>query len=119
MITVLEEKNLDEVMVLWLSANIEAHPLIPETYWQKYYLGVKKSLLSANVSVYIEDQRVKGVIDIVQEKYIAGLFVGTYFQSQGVGKLLLDHVKRNYEYLESDMYVENATAIRFYGKTGF
>lgn len=79
-----------------------------------------KSLLPASdLFVYQEENRIQGFIGITDGAYIAGLFVKDEFQSQGIGRQLLEHCKQRYSRLELDVFVKNAKAVQFYLKNGF
>ncbi|MDL2258195.1 GNAT family N-acetyltransferase, partial [Eubacteriales bacterium OttesenSCG-928-K08] len=60
-----------------------------------------------------------GFIGIIDGGYIAGLFVDEKFQSQGIGKKLLEHCKQIYPCLSLDVFVKNTGAVRFYQNNGF
>lgn len=51
MIRRFETRDLDEVMSLWLHANIEIHSFIETDYWKKNYDMVRKLIPEAEVFV--------------------------------------------------------------------
>ena len=51
MIRRFETRDLDEVMSLWLHANIEIHSFIEADYWKKNYDMVRKLIPEAEVFV--------------------------------------------------------------------
>lgn len=67
--------NLDKVMEIWLDTNIEAHDFIPKEYWRDNFELVKQMLPSADIYIFEENNIIKGFIGIVEQNYIAGLFV--------------------------------------------
>ena len=119
MITKASENNSNEIMDIWLSANLSAHPFIPKTYWENLYDAVKAALPTADIFIYQENDEIKGFIGTVASSYIAGLFVNKDFQSQGIGSKLLTHCQKLYPRLELDVFVENESATAFYQKNGF
>ena len=50
-----EEKDIDDVMKLWLNGNIEAHSFIPSEYWADNYDMVKALLPQAEIFVHEND----------------------------------------------------------------
>jgi len=119
MIKKFDISKLDDVMAIWLETNIKAHSFIPEEYWIKNYDMVKQVLPSADIYVYEENNIIKGFIGIVEQNYIAGIFVKKEYQKEGIGKKLIDHCKSRYPYLILDVFTKNKRAINFYNKNDF
>ena len=69
--------------------------------------------------VYEDYNTIKGFISIVDDSYIGALFVEPTSQSNGVGKMLLDYVKKEYKDLILSVYKDNEKAYRFYEKALF
>ena len=118
MIKQYNKTQLDQIMAIWLQANIKAHDFIPSSYWQDNFLQVKNLLPEAELLVFEEDDVVKGFIGLVGD-YVAGIFVRQCFQRQGIGKSLLEEVKQRYSLLELNVYEKNTFAVAFYNKQGF
>ena len=117
MIRKFKENDLNSIMKLWLETNISAHDFIDESYWRGNYDQVRQMMPKATIFVY-EENYIKGFIGL-SGSYIAGIFVETNSQSKGVGKALLDHVKKRNEELFLQVYKKNKRAIRFYLREGF
>ena len=120
MIRKLQPADIPQVSKIWLSANLAAHPFIDASYWQSHMKMVKENLVLADVSVYIteDQQQIVGFIGL-EENYIAGIFVSAAYQSQGIGKQLLDDVKKSKKQLTLHVYQKNRQAIQFYLREGF
>lgn len=56
MIRRFETRDLDEIMDLWLHANIESHSFIEADYWKKNYDMVRKLIPEAKVFVAEENE---------------------------------------------------------------
>lgn len=119
MIRKLEGFMIDDVMEIWLDENITTHDFIDEEYWRSNYQYVKNALSSAHVMVYEDEGIIKGFIGLMDEGYIAGLFVSRKYRNQGIGKCLLDRCKKEYNSLRLHVYEKNISAINFYKKSGF
>ena len=115
-----EEKDIDDVMKLWLNGNIEAHSFIPSKYWTDNYDMVKALLPQAEIYVH-ENEYTKSVDGFIglSGNYIEGLFVDSSVQSKGIGKSLLDNAKRKCPSLKLKAYLKNTRAISFYQREGF
>lgn len=118
MIKKFDKYKRDEVMDIWIETNKLAHDFIDESYWMDNYNIVREMLPSANIMIYEEDI-IKGFIGIIEDGYIAGLFVRKEFQGLGIGKKLINKAKDNYVKLTLDVYEKNFNAVNFYKKNGF
>lgn len=81
---------------------------------------VRRMLPYAEIYVYENDytNRTEGFIGL-NENYIEGIFVREAAQSNGIGKQLLDYVKRVKSILSLSVYQKNKRAIKFYLREGF
>lgn len=120
MIRLLEEKDIDAVMDIWLKTNIDAHDFIPEKYWIGNFHAVKGDFLPKSENyIFIENNIIKAFISIIEGYFIGALFVSKEYQKQGIGKKLIEHCKNLYNHLDVAVYVENNKAIKFYEECGF
>lgn len=111
--------DLDAVMALWLAANLDAHPFVPEAYWRDRVDMVRSALPAATLFVDADGDDVRGFAGIADGEYLAGLFVAKAWRSRGVGAALLEKCKENRTRLELNVYAANAGAVRFYLRNGF
>lgn len=119
MIRSMETADLDRVMEIWLEANRQGHPFIPDSYWVDNVPLVRELLPQAEVWVEETAGAIGGFIGIVEGGFVAGLFVAVNRQSSGIGRALLEHGKSRYAALGLHVYAENERAVRFYRKNGF
>ena len=87
MIKKFDISKLDEVMAIWIETNIDAHDFVPKEYWISNYELVKQMLQLSDIYVYEENNIIKGFIGVVEQNYIAGLFVKKEYQREGKGVL--------------------------------
>lgn len=118
MIRSMETRDLERVVELWRSGNMEAHGFIPAAYWRANEDFVRAELPKAEVYVYETGGTIKGFLGL-QGDYIAGLFVDRRSRSRGIGRELLDHVKGRRAALWLKVYRDNRDAVRFYRREGF
>lgn len=114
----LQEADIDRVAEIWLDTNIRAHFFIAASYWRDHFEAVKGLLLQTDVYVYEEQNKIQGFVGI-SGTYIEGLFVWPEAQSRGIGKELLDFVKRIHKSLHLSVYQKNSRAVAFYQKENF
>lgn len=110
--------DLSDILQIWLDTNIKAHSFINKEYWINNFELVKEMLPNAEIYVYEHDNKIKGFIGL-DNGYIAGIFVCNTYQSQGIGKKLLDKAKDIYSVLSLNVYEKNNNAIKFYEREGF
>ena len=120
MIRAFRENDLIFVMQIWLDTNINAHSFIPKEDWEENYAAVKKILPQEEVYVYEDDDthQIIGFIGLTNN-YIAGIFVKEAAQSNGIGKQLLNYVKKFKSVLSLSVYQKNIRAISFYQREKF
>lgn len=114
-----KKEDLDAVMYIWLSSNLEAHSFIPAEYWRKNAADVRAMIPEAEVTVCEEMGHILGFIGITEGGYIAGVFVEAKNRSHGVGHLLMENVKQTHQRLFLHVYQKNESAVRFYLREGF
>lgn len=120
MIRNMQEKDIHQVMDVWLTSTIKAHPFIEEKYWLKHYRTVQNKYLKvAKTYVAEEGGVVVGFISILQDSFIGALFVIPGRQGHKLGSTLLAHVQEIYPKLSAHAYEKNPRAIHFYRKHGF
>lgn len=120
MIRKMHENDLEWVGKTWLETNISAHDFIPAQYWIDNLEVVKGMLLDAEIYVYQAEspEEIYGFVGLIDD-YIAGIFVMQKFQSDGVGKQLLDYAKTSRAQLSLSVYCKNERAVRFYQRENF
>lgn len=120
MIRKMEEKDIPDVLQIWLETNIRAHNFIEKEYWTGSYEMVKQILPEAEVYVY-EDEKNGQIVGFIgmNNQYVEGLFVKESAQSRGIGKQLLDHAKSRKTELCLGVYQKNVRAMRFYLRENF
>lgn len=120
MIRKLAERDIDEIMEIWLEGNIQAHYFIPQDYWKSCESAVRELLPQAEVYVY-EDKdsgRISGFIGLNGE-HIEGIFVRGTERSSGIGGRLIGYVKECRNSLSLNVYRKNGRAYKFYLREGF
>lgn len=113
MIRKFEMKDTKRVMQIWLEANLEAHDFVSGDYWCSQYQTVQEQLSAADIYVYEQDNEIQGFLGMM-DNYLAGIFVDKKYRSMGIGKGLLDYVKKIYPAFSLNVYQKNQRAVDFY-----
>lgn len=117
MIRKFETQDTERVMQIWLKVNTEAHCFVPSNYWLSQYQSVQKQLLQADIYVYERDNEIQGFAGMTAD-YLAGIFVDKKYRSMGIGKRLLECIKKNYPAFSLNVYQKNRRAVNFYLREG-
>lgn len=120
MIRQLQNKDIDKIMGIWLESTIYAHKFISKEYWNENYNIVKDVYIPMSKTfIYEDNDDIRGFISIINNDFIGALFVEKNYQSQGIGKSLIDYAKNLYDNLSLAVYKENEKALEFYKKMEF
>lgn len=120
MIRQLQNKDIDKIMGIWLESTIYAHKFISKEYWNENYNIVKDVYIPISKTfIYEDNDDIRGFISIINNDFIGALFVEKNYQSQGIGKSLIDYAKNLYDNLSLAVYKENEKALEFYKNMGF
>lgn len=111
-------KELDILMEIWLTANIEVHSFVSKKFWLDNAASVRKQLPEADLYIYLKGDKIIGFAGLINN-YLAGIFVESSFRNQGIGQNLLTSIKKNRQTLTLSVYQKNQKAYRFYLKQGF
>lgn len=114
----LETRDIPKVMKLWLDTNISAHSFINATYWENNFALVQDMMQEADVYIYKLCGEIIAFVGLI-DGYLAGIFVSDKSRCQGVGKDLLDYIKKGYNELTLSVYEKNSRAINFYIREQF
>lgn len=117
MIRKFEREDTLQVMQIWLEGNIETHDFIRKDYWVSHCSLVQEQLLQADIYVYEQDKNIQGFVGMTGD-YLAGIFVDKKHRSMGIGKSLLEYIKKNYPEFSLNVYQKNRRAVNFYLREG-
>lgn len=120
MIRLYQPQDIEQLMNLWLTTTIEAHPFIDQSYWLDSEPLVRNIYLpDATTWIYSQSGNVDGFISVMEQQFIGALFVRHSEQGKGVGKALMEQAQENYPKLLLEVYQQNQTAVDFYQAMGF
>lgn len=120
MIRKLENKDIEKIMEIWLDSTIKAHNFIPKKYWLDNFEEVKYNYIPISETfVFEEKYEIKGFISILNNDFIAALFVDVRYQKKGIGEKLINFSLKKYKKLNLAVYVNNLNAVNFYKNKGF
>ena len=103
--------DLNAIMEIWLSSNLDAHSFVGRQYWQEQLPAVRAAIQDAEVYCYIAtNDTIAGFI---------GLFVVSKYRQQGISSQLLVFVQGYHQQLTLDSYPQNQRAVAFYHRHSF
>lgn len=113
-------QDYDKFTALWLDASLRAHGFVFGDYWKRAAAEMKKNYLpGAQTFVFEDKHQLKGFISLLDNNYIAALFVDVRYQKQRIGTKLLQYVRRRRPNMQLHVFIRNTSALRFYQKCGF
>lgn len=118
MIRLMTSTDVPDIMRIWIEGNLDAHDFIDGDYWRRNYDYVRRSIADSEVYVCTEKGEIVGFIGL-EDDYIAGLFVDREYRGRGIGKRLVDHVKKRRSRLTLHVFMKNKRAVQFYRREGF
>ena len=117
-----EPEETELLVRIQSSVEREAQQFLPASYFAEKAETVRDEIQTGDIYVIGGEtdgaENVLGFIGL-QDDCIAGFFIDRAFQSQGLGKRLLDFVKERYGSLKLDVFAKNEGAVRFYTREGF
>lgn len=109
----------DDVLDVWYAASLVGHPFLSSDFLGAERQRLAEQYLPASETfVFEEAGHVVGFVAMIGRE-VGGLFVAPDWQSQGVGRQLLDHVRSSRPVLEVNVFEANTRARRFYEAYGF
>lgn len=119
MIRKMKPADLNAIMEIWLSSNLDTHSFVGRQYWQEQLPAVRAAIQDAEVYCYIvTSDTIAGFIGLTGD-YLAGLFVAKQYRQRGIGSQLLTFVQHRRQQLTLDSYPQNQRAVAFYHRHGF
>ena len=115
----LKNYDIPYVVELWYETSVLAHDFIPPDYWKdKKDAMASKYLPDSETYLAVDGNDIYGFISIVGN-YLAAIFIKKDLQRSGIGKKLLDYVKKTKSSIELKVYKKNLDSIKFYIKQDF
>ncbi len=112
--------DLAQIMSIWLTSNLSAHPFIDPLYWHNSYDTVRSRYRdSAQVFVYERDGRILGFAAIVEDSVIDGVHVYGKDQGQKILDRLLQYCQEELPSLTIKVYSNNEHLVESLVKAGF
>lgn len=114
-----EPQELPELVDLWLTTSLIAHPFVSEAYWRDNKIAMLHQYLPAS-EVYVIDHGGKlcGFLALVDD-HVAALFISSSEQGKGYGTQLLDYAKTIRSELTLNVYQKNQQSVQYYQKNDF
>ncbi len=119
MIRTYRDTDLPALLEVWYAASRIAHSFQEQRFFDEERLAIPRDYLP-NVDTWVHEQdgEVVGFICVFDNE-VGGLFVHPRAQGLGIGRALMDWVRRDHPVLEVEVYEENAIGRRFYAAYGF
>ncbi|AEF20573.1 MULTISPECIES: N-acetyltransferase [Pseudomonas] len=111
--------DTNAVLDIWLSASIQAHAFIDESFWRDQLTAMGEIYLPQAETLVLEEAGQTLGFASLHEHRLAALFIAPGAQGRGLGKRLLNEAKCRRDLLELSVYSANTRACVFYQTCGF
>lgn len=119
MIRKFKESDMNIVLDIWLSASINAHNFVEQSFWKSQVDNMRNIYIPASETyIFEEDTKVLGFYSL-NKNILAAIFVSPEHQGNGIGKKLITHAKGQRDGLTLNVYKENVPTYKFYLSQGF
>ena len=119
MIKQLNNNDIDIIMKIWKDNNQRFQNFIDNQYWIDNYIQTKNIFMNSKIYVYIENEEIQAYVSVDKNGNIMDIQVKPKIQREGIGELLLEKVKREYENLYANVFEKNLGGILFFKAIGF
>ena len=117
-IRIADEKEISDIMKIWVSENISAHNFIEKKYWENNTQKTTDLIKKSKTFIYEKNGEIIGFISL-SGNYINNICIKKEHQRNGIGKKLLVHCKNIFWSLIVRVYFENNQAVSFFEKNSF
>jgi len=115
----LETKDIESTVELWYKTSVIAHNFISTVYWRKNMEAMATIYLpNSETFVSVQNERIVGFISM-SENYLAAIFVDNELQGKGIGKTLLNFIKKKRSTIQLKVFKKNIQGIEFYKSQNF
>lgn len=118
MIKQFEKNDIDTIMKIWKDNNQKFQKFIDNQYWIDNYVSTKDEFLKSKIYIYTEATKIKAFI-VINNGKIINIQVMPEIQREGIGKILIQKVKKENSDLFVEIYEKNTNAILFFKAMGF
>ena len=109
---------MEETLRVFRAACLPSHPFLSPAFFEKSELAMRARTLAGFDTYVLDDGGIRGFLSH-HGPFIDALFVDPEYQSRGLGKQLLDHLKTRLPSIQLTVFAQNPRAIRFYQREQF
>jgi putative acetyltransferase len=113
-----EAADMEETLRVFRAACLPSHPFLGSAFVEKSENAMRERNLAALDTYVLDDGGIRGFLSH-HGPFIDALFVDPEFQSRGLGKQLLDHLKTLLPSIHLTVFAQNPRAVRFYQREQF
>lgn len=113
------KRDIDIIMKIWKDNNQQFQPFIKNQYWIDNYVKTRDEFLASSIYVYTEAEKILAFISVSNQGEILSIQVKPEIIREGIGKLLLEKVKTEYDTINIKIYKKNVNGVLFFKAMGF
>lgn len=113
------KNDIDVIMKIWKDNNIRFQSFIENQYWIEKYVPTRDEFLKSKIYIYTEATETLAFIVIDYNGRILDIQVKPEIQREGIGEILVQKAKQDYNCLDARIFERNNNAILFFKAMGF
>ena len=113
------KKDIDIIMKIWKDNNIRFQSFIENQYWIDKYVETRDEFLKSKIYIYTEATEIMAFIVIDYNGKVLDIQVKPEIQREGIGEILIQKAKQDYDNLVAKVYERNNNAVLFFKAMGF
>lgn len=109
----------DAIIDVWERASALAHPFLSDDFIASEKIAIREQYLpNTQTHVTTIDDRLVGFASLMGDE-LGALFLSPEFHGRGMGRALVDHAVKSRQFLDVEVFENNAIGRRFYNRYGF
>ena len=113
------KKDIDIIMKIWKDNNQKFQGFIDSNYWIDNYIKERDEFLNSKIYVYTESTQILAFIAINNEGKVLTIQVKPEIQREGIGEILIQRAKKDFDNLYADVFERNVNAVLFFKAMNF
>ena len=113
------KKDIDIIMKIWKDNNLRFQSFIENQYWIDKYVQTRDEFLKCKIYIYTEETEILAFIVIDYSGKVLDIQVKPEIQREGIGEILIQKAKQDYDNLNARVYERNNNAVLFFKAMGF
>ncbi|MCR5145837.1 MAG: GNAT family N-acetyltransferase, partial [Clostridia bacterium] len=113
------KQDIDVIMKIWKDNNLKFQSFIDSQYWIDKYVQTRDEFMKSKIYLYTEETEILAFIVIDYSGKVLDIQVKPEIQREGIGEILIQKAKQDYDILSAKVFERNNNAVLFFKAMGF